>query len=146
MENQLVFAHCPRNIGHSLKTYLVPRLTRELLLLIFQFNLSNLCAFFLSVAHLPAAVRSDSGWFSWLSAFSVILSESKCEGLPWNPPVSQQPPTAGSLHVCTALLKHSAFWGFFLVTILLFSMGKGLFLLMNLLKIVQDALWLFGIN
>lgn len=38
----------------------------------------------------PAAIRTGSGWFCWLSALSVTLSESKCEGISWNPPVLQQ--------------------------------------------------------
>lgn len=37
-----------------------------------------------------ATLRTGSGWFCWLSALSVALSESKCEGISWNPPVLQQ--------------------------------------------------------
>lgn len=67
-------------------------------------NLYNLCvSFFLSY---PVAVRSDPGWFSWLSAVSVILSESECEGVPWNPPVPWQYLAVRSLHVCKILILH----------------------------------------
>lgn len=38
----------------------------------------------------PAALRTGFGWFCWLSALSVALSESKCEGISGNPPVLQQ--------------------------------------------------------
>lgn len=45
---------------------------------------------FLTLLFFPAALRAGSGWLCGLSALSVTLSESKCEGISWNPPVLQQ--------------------------------------------------------